>query len=306
MTARAEDGFQTWLDAWKAWQAASGAHFADRAPGAHGLDASGLSGLADQYNAFADSIMKFTADTNSGDLSMQLAAAIERIRDAHLMDPIDDSDRMLRAFLAAVPTAPFVDLGAGRNTQSQQQFADTLLKWTSEWLELPSVGPHREWTDAVGQAQQAMLAQQRAAQELAERYRHAITLALDRFVVYLKDETGAPITSVKALYDAWIDIAERAYAEIVMDKGFAADFAAWINTGSDARLKLRALVDRIAAIADLPQRKEVNVLLERQHELMREVESLRTELAATLLKSERRSKSKTEELDIAGILDRSD
>ena len=303
MTARAEDGFQSWLDAWQAWQDAAGAQFPDWAMGAHGLDASGLNGLADHYAAFADSILKFTENTNSGDLSARLAEAIEGIRDAHR---IDDSDRMLRAFLAAVPTVPFVDLSTGRNTQFQQQFADTLLKWTSQWLELPTVGPHREWTEAFKRVQQAMLAQQGATQALARRYQQAVTLALGRFVVYLKDETGAPITSVKALYDAWIDIAECAYREVVMEKDFAADFAAWVNTGSDVRLNLRALFEPLAALADLPQRTEVNALLERQHELMREVESLRAELAQNAAKSTPRSESKGEAFDIASILDRSD
>lgn len=264
MTARAGDVSQVWLDAWKKWQDAGGAAFPAWAARSQGMDAGGLSGLAENYKAFADSVMG-AAETDAGDLSAQFAAAIDRIRDAYR---VDDSDRMLGAFLAAVPTAPSIDLGS------------------FDWLDLPAVGPHREWTDAVKQAQQSMVAQQRAAEVLMGHYQSAVMCALDRFADYLRDETGEPITSLKALYDAWIDIAERAYAEVVMDAGFAVDFGAWINTGSEARIKLRTLIDRITAGVDMPQRRDFDALMERQHALTREVESLRAELAARISESD--------------------
>ena len=289
MTARRDDGFQVWLDTWKAWQDANRTNFSTWTAGAQGLNAAGLCGPAEQYQAFADSVMQLAVETGGGDLSKQLAQAIDRIRD---LQPGDECERMLRAFLFAVPAAPFVDATLGHDAEGPEQVTDSLLDRMSAWLDMPTVGPHREWTDAFKRAQQALLAQQHAALKLKKRYHDAAMLALDHFATFLNDESGAPITSIKGLYDAWIDIAESAYTEAVMDAGFATDFAAWINTGSDTRLKFRALFEPLAVIVDMPQRGEFDTLLERQYELMREVETLRTELAEIRAKTSPRSRSK--------------
>ena len=289
MTARPDDGFQVWLDTWKAWQDASRTNFSAWTASAQGLDAAGLRGPAEQYLAFANSVMNLALETGSGDFSKQLAQAIERMRD---LQPVDDCDRMLRAFLLAVPAAPFVDVTMGHDAEAPEQFTDSLLDRMSAWLDMPIVGPHHEWTDACKRAQQALLAQQHAALTLKKRYHNAAMLALDRFVTFLTDESGAPITSIKALYDAWIDIAESAYTEAVMDAGFATEFAAWINTGSDTRLKFRALFEPLACVVDMPQRGEFDALLARQHELMREVETLRIELAEISAKTSPTSRSR--------------
>ena len=272
MTGQTGKDYGSWLNAWTAWLGPAGTGFPGWKVPPSGAQATELGDLAGAYSAFAELMKHFAQGNETGDLGSRLAEAIDRIKAA---GALGDGDRLLRVFLTSASMSPFASLFSGAAAATDGRFSASFLDAQSPWFDWPAVGPYREWIDAGKELQEALIAQRRTAGMLSERYQQAVEVALARFAEFLRDTSGAPITSLKSLYDAWVDIAEGAYVEEVMTDAFAADFAAWINATSAVQLKLRGWQDRIAGVTGLPNRSEVDALLERQKEMTREIESLR-------------------------------
>ncbi len=275
MTGPTGKDYGSWLNAWTEWLGPAGTGFPGWKVHPRGAQAADLGDLAGAYSAFAEVMKHFAQGNETGDLGSRLAAAIDRIKAA---GALGDGDRLLRAFLTTASMSPFASLFSGAAAATDGRFSASFLDAQSQWFDWPAIGPYREWVDAGKELQEAFIAQRRAAGMLSERYQQAVEVALARFAAFLRDTSGEPITSLKLLYDAWVEIAENAYAELVMTDAFAADFAACINATSAVQLKLRGWQDRIAGLTDLPNRSEVDALLERQKMMTREIESLRAAL----------------------------
>ncbi len=267
-----------WLAAWRTWMGLAGKAFKSPA-GANPFEprATAAAGFAQAYLDFARVVQQILSRGGGGDFASRFVSAVQSAGRAGT-GPAAGND-LLNAFLRAAPSAllsAFPDANAG---QAWQQWSATLQGWSAELLALPSVGPQREWQEMLKAVQRAALAEQGARARVDEHYRLANRTALERFGRFLRDDGGAPITTVRALYDAWIDQAEAAYAERVMGDAFAHDFGAWVDAGSDVRIALRALGGRWSALFDTPRREEIDALIKRQHDLQRELTTLRAERA---------------------------
>lgn len=236
------------------------------------------SGFGEAYQSFARAIAQMLAQGGDNEFARRF---IEALNSAARYGGPAGNDDFLNVFLRSTPRAllsAFPDAGAGH---AWQQCSMTLTKWAQELLALPSVGPQREWQEMLKAVQRALLLEQQTRAALDEHYRLASRAAIARFATTLEDDNGPPITTVRGLYDAWIDEAEAAYAARVMSEPFAQDFAAWVNAGSDVRLAVRRLGGRMSALFDVPGREEMDALLERQHAMQRELANLRAERDAT-------------------------
>ena len=273
MTGQTSKDYGSWLNAWTEWLGPAGTGFPGWKVHPGGAEAGGLGDLAGAYSVFADAMKHFAQGKETGDLGSRLADAIERIKGAAALG---DGDRLLRAFLTVAPMSPFASLFSGAAATAGGRFSDSFLDGQSQWCNWPAIGPYREWIDAEKELQGALIVRWRAERALAERYRQAVEVALACFADFLRDASGEPITSLKALYEAWIEIAEAAYVDEVMTDAFAADFATWINATSAVQMKLRGWQYRIAGLTNFPNRAEVDTLFERQKKMTREIESLRT------------------------------
>ncbi len=237
------------------------------------------SGFGEAYQSFARAIAQMLAQGGDNEFARRFIEALNSA--ARYGGGPAGNDDFLNVFLRSTPRAllsAFPDAGAGH---AWQQCSMTLTKWAQELLALPSVGPQREWQEMLKAVQRALLLEQQTRAALDEHYRLASRAAIARFATTLEDDNGPPITTVRGLYDAWIDEAEAAYAARVMSEPFAQDFAAWVNAGSDVRLAVRRLGGRMSALFDVPGREEMDALLERQHAMQRELANLRAERDAT-------------------------
>lgn len=273
-----------WQALWTNWsQVAQGALNGTTPAGVGGSAALGR--LAETYVAFGRSVLAMaTAATRNapsgngshGELGEVLASAFERWAKGEASGEVHAS---MRDFFGAAPAGLAATLAALTDTGFEERVGNTLLAWTNEVLELPAVGPMRDWQSAAQALGRDVLEQQRAAAGVARHYQQALRAAYARFAAHLRDPQGAPIETLAGLYDSWVDVAEEAYAEVVKAPEFAVDFAAWINAGSRARGRSNALRERLSAQLDLPQRAEINALLERQRAMQLELDRLQQALA---------------------------
>ena len=89
-----------------------------------------------------------------------------------------------------------------------------------------------------------------------EHYRLATRTAFERFGRFVRNHSGALITTVRALFDAWIDQAVATYTKPVIGDAFAHDFGARVDAGSDVRVALRALGGGWSALFDTLRRAD--------------------------------------------------
>ncbi len=266
-----------WAAAWREWMTLVSKGFKPGASADHSdLRAASASGFAGAYLAFARTIQQMLKQGGGNDFAARFVQALQAAARQGI-DPAANDD-FLNAFVGAAPGAllgAFPDAHAG---QAWRQWSTTLTSWSTELLALPAVGPQREWQEMLKAVQRTLLTESQARAVIDEHYRLAMRTALQGFAAYLKDDSGPPITTLRALYDAWIDHAEAGYAERVMSEAFACDFAAWVNAGSEVRLALRGLGGRMSALFDAPGRDEIDALLERQQAMQRELAALRAEV----------------------------
>ncbi len=265
-----------WAAAWREWTTLASKGFKP-GPSAHPFEPRGASasGFAEAYLAFARGIQEMLKQGGGQEFASRFVQALQSAAQAGVGPAANDD--FLNAFLRAVPNAllsAFPDAHAG---QAWRHWSTTVMGWADELLALPAVGPQREWQEMVKAVQRAVLAETQARAVIDEHYRLATRAALQDFAGYLKADSGPSITTVRALYDAWIDHAEAAYARRVMGEDFARDFAAWVNAGSEVRLALRGVGGRLSAVFDAPGRDEIDTLLERQQAMQRELAALRAE-----------------------------
>ncbi len=263
-----------WLAAWRSWMDLAGKGFTS-ASGAKQFKPGASAGFAQAYLDFARVVQQILKYGGGGDFATRFVNAMHGAARTGAGQAANND--LLNAFLRAAPSALLVSFPHASAGQAWQQFSTTLQDWSAELLALPCVGPQREWLEMLKAVQHATLTEQVARARLDAHYRLVTRTALERFGRFLQDDNGPPITTVRALFDAWIDHAEAAYAERVMGDAFARDFGAWVDAGSDVRLALRALGGRVAAFFDTPGREEIDSLIKRQYDLQRELATLRAQ-----------------------------
>lgn len=277
MTRRgANEGVLPWLEAWRKWTNIVIDAGAGAAAGKAGLHASAAGGFARAYIDFSNVLIKLLDDANPTDLASKLLDALARSNGGRG----SPGDAIINAFIAAAPATMLGLLPNANVAQSWQQWITTLGDWSNELLALPALGPTREWSGKIAAIQRAVLAEREAAIVISSHYRTAFEAGLRGLAVHLSDHSGPPITTVRGVYDAWVTQAEGAYRAQVMAVEFSRDFAQWVNAGSALRLAVRGLGERLGALFDLPQRSEIDILLQRHQALRAEFLASRSERAA--------------------------
>jgi hypothetical protein len=123
----------------------------------------------------------------------------------------------------------------------------------------PALGLSREYQETT--ARLLDLSKQ-FQQRYAEFAQQNATVMQDAFEVMKKRLEAAPPAekSPAALYDAWIDCAESAYAQAAHSEGFARLLAELCNITSAFKVERGKLTEQLARHFDLPSRAEVDTL----------------------------------------------
>jgi hypothetical protein len=128
----------------------------------------------------------------------------------------------------------------------------------------PALGLTREHQQRWQRMAEAWRALGQAQQRLQRLWSDVLREAAVAFVQQQAARPSAPgIEAVHALYDAWVDCAEAAYARMAHGNEFCDALADFINAGSHWRAAVMAGFEQAAKQFDLPTRSEINTLTQR-------------------------------------------
>ncbi|HIE5094737.1 class III poly(R)-hydroxyalkanoic acid synthase subunit PhaE [Stenotrophomonas maltophilia] len=149
------------------------------------------------------------------------------------------------------------------------------------WLQSPAFGPGREH-----QARwQALLRAQEEYQQHSRAYVEQIKQALDQaFALFEQrlaehEQPGSQLTSARAMFDLWIEVAEEAYAKVAMSEPFQQVYASLGNAQMRLRAGLQREVEQMSERIGLPTRSEMDAAHRRIAELERSLRRLQAQVA---------------------------
>jgi len=144
------------------------------------------------------------------------------------------------------------------------------------FLSVPALGYTREVQEQGQELTRLALEYQRALQAYADTFR---TLGLDTLEGLEElGKRGEPVTTLRALYDLWVDSSEEAYFALVATDSYAEAYGRMVNKLMALKKHGRTMVDEVVGAMGLPTGHGLNTLHQRQQELRREVVALRREL----------------------------
>ncbi|MGE0486964.1 MAG: poly(R)-hydroxyalkanoic acid synthase subunit PhaE [Gammaproteobacteria bacterium] len=259
-----------WSGLWQAWARLGSGAWAETL---RNTGTSPVEAAVAAYQRFADTVATSLDGVAPAEQAARLAAACEA-----LAATWDGQDRS-RWF-----AAPFAFAAAGGDDGTLRGVlaaCDTVDAWSRELLALPALGPQREWQAAGRRLVEAQLAERAAVRHLLGHHVTAVRAALRAFAGFLRDEDGPPLNTLRALYDAWIGIADETWRETMMSAAYGRDFGGWVNRASELRAAWAALDERFAGLSGRPTRAAFDALLARQQALEAEIEALRAARTVT-------------------------
>jgi class III poly(R)-hydroxyalkanoic acid synthase PhaE subunit len=148
------------------------------------------------------------------------------------------------------------------------------------FLSVPGLGYTREWQEQGQELARLGLDYQRALQDYAALFRRLNADTLERLQRKLSElaETNQPITTLRGLYDLWIDCSEAAYLDLVSTDAYAEGYGRMVNALMALKRHGRNMVDEAAGALGLPTRHSLSGLQRRHQELRRELATLRREV----------------------------
>ena len=167
--------------------------------------------------------------------------------------------------------------------------------------DLPPLGLNRESEIRWREARDACAEQAKASAALGRLLAAVYTTAIQRFqkTIAANNSEDGEITNLRGLYYLWVSIAEQAYAEKVMTAEYSRAFGNCINSSARARKAWQELTQEAQQAMNLPNRRELDSIIERQHALQVEVRELsrRMEGAGDISALNTRIEALTQQLD---------
>lgn len=157
---------------------------------------------------------------------------------------------------------------------------DEWVRAANDVLAMPAFGITREQQEE----QQALIRAWIDYLGHYQRYQSLLQGVHERANAALREQ-GAPADaeSLRSIYDRWVNLAEESYGEAALSDEFREVYAALVNAQMRLKLLQQKQVERVAAQAGMPTRKEVDSLGERLQAARRELrqmQGLAAEVAA--------------------------
>jgi class III poly(R)-hydroxyalkanoic acid synthase PhaE subunit len=169
------------------------------------------------------------------------------------------------------------DFLEAQKPETWSRIADDLHRDLARFLSVPGLGYTREVQEQGQELVRLVIEYQRAAQAYAATFRTLSLDTLERLQGRLSDRAkqGDPITSLRGLYDLWVDSSEEAYFALVSTEAYAEAYGRMVNALMALKRHGRNIVDEVVGALGLPTRQGLATLQQRQQELRREVATLR-------------------------------
>lgn len=151
-------------------------------------------------------------------------------------------------------------------------------------LDQPAFGFAREHQARWQGLLKAQIAHQKAMARYNDLLRQSSEQAFALFESKLAEHEapGRQLTSVRAIFDLWIDAAEEAYAQTAMTPAFREVYGEMVNSQMRLRAANQTELEQACRALGLPTRSEVTATHRKLHALEREVRALRAQSAAMM------------------------
>jgi class III poly(R)-hydroxyalkanoic acid synthase PhaE subunit len=161
-----------------------------------------------------------------------------------------------------------------------QEGAGAVRDQMNRFLSIPAVGYHRE-----SQEQFQSLAQRQIDYATATQAYHmafgklgAETARKFQEALQARAAENKPISSLRELYDQWVEMSEAAYAEFVMTREYQQLYGQLVNSLLALKQQMARMVDQHLEAMHMPTHAEISTLQCRQQELRRDNLRLRKEI----------------------------
>ncbi|OOG22819.1 class III poly(R)-hydroxyalkanoic acid synthase subunit PhaE [Thioalkalivibrio denitrificans] len=150
------------------------------------------------------------------------------------------------------------------------------------FLSLPGVGYTRESQEQYQSLARRVLEYQRAYQAYEAGLAKVALDSVERFRARLDDAARRekPITTMRELFNEWVDVCEEVYGEYSVSDEYARTYGELVNALMAVKKEGSRLVDEVLEGLNMPTRREISTLHQRFQESRREIRSLRRELDA--------------------------
>lgn len=177
--------------------------------------------------------------------------------------------------------------GARGSTHEQGGLDDMvalLEQWQQQlapWLQSPAFGPAREHQARWQSLLRAQQEYQGHSKAYIEQIRQALEEAFALFEQRLgeHEQPGSQLTSARAMFDLWIEVAEEAYAKVALSEPFQQVYASLGNAQMRLRAAIQKEVEQLSERVGLPTRTEMDAAHRRIAELERQLRRLQATVA---------------------------
>lgn len=164
-----------------------------------------------------------------------------------------------------------------QNNGGQNPFA-RMAQPMDVFADMPGIGYTREKQEDWARLYRRFLAHEEALRHYNAEMVKLALIALARFEETLKTGDLSP-TSLKDIYNHWVNISEDVYARFALSDDHARTYARMVDTLSELKLEFTKLCDQWAQQLNLPTRAEIDTLHQRMHEMKRDNRELKRLLA---------------------------
>ncbi len=146
-----------------------------------------------------------------------------------------------------------------------------------KFLSVPGIGYTRESQEQMQESVRLWLNYQRAFQEYSGAHRKLGITSLEKLLerIINKTENNEEITSLREVYDLWVECNEAAFAEFAFTEEYSATYGQMVNALMALKHHGRAVVDETLGALGMPTRRGLDTIQRRQHEMRREVTKLK-------------------------------
>lgn len=152
----------------------------------------------------------------------------------------------------------------------------------NKFLSVPAVGYSRESQEQYQVLAQRQMDYMAATQAYQMAFGKLGMESAKGFQAALQERVkeGKPISSLRELYDQWVEMSEASYAEFVMTEEYQTLYGRLVNTLLALKQQMARMVDQTLEAMNMPTHAEISTLQCRQQELRRDNLKLHKELKA--------------------------
>lgn len=149
-----------------------------------------------------------------------------------------------------------------------------------QFLSVPAVGYTRESQEQYQKLARRYLEYQKASYDFNVGLHKEGVRSVELFQARLKEltEKGESITSVREIYNLWVDACEDAYAEYALSESYAELYGNLVNSLMAVKRQIARITEETLEAWNVPTRSEVNTLHKRLQEMRRAYRKVQQQL----------------------------